>query len=245
MKIAMMQPTFMPWLGYFELIYKSDIFITLDDFQFTIQSWQQRNRLFVNKAQVDWYTVPVKKTESFLAPLNKTVINESLPWRTKMLKRIQQNYSKAGYYNEIYPLVEKWLLTKKETLDEQNFLFIKSMCECLGINREFKRSSDCPSTSKRSMRVVDLLTWCHGVHYYCAKGSFGYMFEDGVFPVNNVNVLFQDFQHISYAQVGSAKEFIPSLSIIDAMMNIGPAATYELIRQGTARWLTWDEMRAL
>lgn len=245
MNVAMMQPTFMPWLGYFELIYKSDIFITLDDFQFTIQSWQQRNRLFVNKAQVDWYTVPVKKTESFLAPLNKTIINESNPWRTKMLKRIQQNYSKAGYYNEIYPLVEKWLLTKMETLAEQNFLLIKSVCQCLGINREFKKSSDFPSTSKRSIRVLELLKSCQAEHYYCARGSFGYMLEDGAFPVNDVDVLFQDFRHIPYAQVGSPKEFIPSLSIIDALMNTGPATTYDLIKQGTARWQTWDEMKGL
>lgn len=245
MNVAMMQPTFMPWIGYFELIYKSDIFIILDDFQFIIQSWQQRNRLFVNKAQVDWYTVPVKKAESFLAPLNKTIINESVPWRKKMLKRIQQNYSKADYYNEIYPIVEKWLLTKRESLDEQNLLFITGVCQYLGINREFKRSSDYPSTSKRSKRVLDLLRWCSGNRYYCAKGSFGYMLEDNVFPVNDVEVLFQDFQHVPYAQVGSPKEFIPSLSIIDSLMNAGPSATHELIKQGTIRWLTWDEMKLL
>ena len=61
MNVAMMQPTFLPWLGYFQLIYKSDIFIFLDDFQFSVQSYHQRNKLFVNQDQVDWYTVPIKK----------------------------------------------------------------------------------------------------------------------------------------------------------------------------------------
>jgi len=245
MNVGMMQPTFMPWLGYFELIYKSDVFITLDDFQFTIQSWQQRNRLFVNKNQVDWYTVPVKKTESFLAPLDKAVINESIPWRKKMLKRIRQNYSKACYFYDIFQIVEAWLLMEKETLAEQNMLFIKNVCECLGINREFKKSSDFPSVEKRSIRVLELLKSCQADQYYCAKGSFGYMLEDAVFPVNGIDVLFQDFQHIPYIQVGSSNQFIPSLSIIDALMNIGSEKTFELIKQGTARWLTWDELRSL
>lgn len=245
MNVGMMQPTFMPWLGYFELIYKSDIFITLDDFQFTIQSWHQRNRLFVNKAQVDWYTIPIKKAESFLAPLNKAMINESIPWRKKMLKRIQQNYSKACYFAEIFQLVERWLLTEKETLAEQNMLFIKNVCEYLDINREFKKSSDFPSTGKRSIRVLELLKSCQADHYYCAKGSFGYMLEDAVFPVDGIDVLFQNFRNIPYPQVGSPNEFIPSLSIIDALMNTGPKTTHELIKQGTERWLTWDELRSL
>jgi hypothetical protein len=245
MNVGMMQPTFMPWLGYFELIYKSDIFIILDDFQYTMQSWQQRNRLFVNKNQVDWYTIPVNKSESFLAPLNKAIINESIPWRKKMLKRIQQNYSQACYFSEIFHLVERWLLTEEDTLAEQNMLFIKNVCEYLGINRELRRSSDFPSTGKRSMRVLELLKSCQADHYYCAKGSFGYMLEDAVFPVNGIDVLFQDYQHIPYVQVGSPNQFIPSLSIIDALMNIGSGKTYELIKHGTTRWLTWNELRAL
>ena len=66
MKVAMMQPTFLPWQGYFELIYQADCFIFLDDFQFSVQSYHQRNRLFVNRDQVGWYTVPVKKSNAFL-----------------------------------------------------------------------------------------------------------------------------------------------------------------------------------
>jgi len=239
----MMQPTFMPWLGYFELICKSDIFIILDDFQFTVQSWQQRNRMFVNKNQVDWYTIPIDKSKSFLAPLDKTIINESVPWRKKMLKRIRYNYSGASFFPEIFQLVERWLLTEKETLAEQNIMFIRDICDYLGINPEFRRSSDFPSTSKRSMRVLELLRACRADHYYCARGSFGYMQEDAVFPVNGIDVLFQNFQHKPYIQVGSPNEFVAGLSVIDALMNTGPKVTYDLIKHGTEGWLTWDEMK--
>jgi hypothetical protein len=242
MKVAMMQPTFMPWLGFFELVYISETFVILDDFQFSVQGWDQRNRLFVNKNQVDWYTIPIKKSESFLKPFNMATINESIPWRSKMLKRIQQNYSKAPYFQEIYSLVENWLLTVKQSLAEQNMLFIDSVCECLDIRREFRKSSDYKSINKRSKRVLDLLEWCQATHYYSAKGSFTYMFEDELFPIECIQVLFQDYHHKPYLQVGSPNEFIPYLSIIDTLMNIGPHNTCELIKHGTTRWLTWDEM---
>ncbi|MFC1590915.1 WbqC family protein [Thermodesulfobacteriota bacterium] len=241
MNVAMMQPTFMPWLGYFELIWKSDVFIMLDDFQFTVQSWHQRNRLFVNKDQVGWYTVPVRKAESFLASLNRTVINEDVPWRKKMLKRIQMNYGKAPCYKEIYPLVESWLLNEKPTLAEQNMCFVKSMCACLNLACEFRNSSDMPTAGKRSQRVLELLEACDATRYYSAQGAIGYMLADGVFPREGIQVLFQNFEHAPYAQVGSSGSFVPSLSILDALMNTGTAKTLDLITRGTSNWLTWEE----
>ena len=105
MNVAMMQPAFMPWQGFFELIYRAERFVFLDDFQFSVQSYHQRNRLFVNKGQVDWYSVSVMKSVSFGAPLNETKLNETIPWRQKMWKRLQQNYAKAPFYAAIAPAV--------------------------------------------------------------------------------------------------------------------------------------------
>lgn len=244
MVAAMMQPSFMPWQGYFELILKSDRFIFLDDFQFSVQSYHQRNRLFVNKGQVDWYTVPVQKSNSFGAPLNKTKINETIPWRKKMLKRTEANYSKAPYYSEIAPFMSSWLLTPKESLAEQNIVFIKFVCELLDIKCEFRFSSENQSKSRRSERVVELLRWCEADFYLCAKGAFEYMLEDNVFPNSDIEILFQDFKAGFYKQVGSINNFIPGLSILDALMNIGPKATKELIQNGTDTWMSWQEMVA-
>lgn len=243
MNVAMMQPSFMPWQGFFELIYKSDIFIFLDDFQFSVQSWHQRNRLFVNKGQVGWYSVPVQKTICFKSPLNETKINESTPWREKMWKRIQQNYSKASYYDEIAPQVQQWLLAKYESLATQNIAFITLVCNLLGISREFRLSSQLCSEKQRSHRVVELLQWCGVKCYFCACGSFGYMYNDSLFPVKGVEVLFQDFQPQPYAQTGSTGDFVPYLSILDALMNIGARKTLELIVNGTSKWQTWDSMK--
>jgi len=242
MNVAMMQPTFMPWLGFFELIYKSDVFILLDDFQFSVQSYHQRNRLFVNKGQSDWYSVPVQKSVSFKLPLNQTKINEMTPWRIKMWKRIEQNYSKAAYYHEIAPLIEKWILTTEKSLAAQNITFIRLVCNLLDFHCEFRLSSQYPSEAQRSQRVIELLRWCAGRRYFCAKGSFGYMMKDGIFPVHDINVLFQEFQIKEYSQVGATDSFVPYLSVVDALFNVGPEKTLELIVNGTQRWLTWESM---
>lgn len=242
MSVAMMQPAFMPWLGFFELIYKADKFIFLDDFQFSVQSYHQRNRLFVNKSQVDWYSVPVKKVISFKAALNQTQIDESILWRNKMWKRIQQNYSRANYFSVIVPYVEEWLKTPFKILSDQNIAFIRLVCQLMGLQREFILSSDYPADKKSSRRVLDLLNLNNAQQYYCAHGSFGYMYEEAVFPVESKPVFFQNFQMKEYKQVGSSEKFIPFLSILDALMNIGPLLTLAMIKNGTTKWLSWDDM---
>ena len=238
----MMQPAFLPWQGFFELIYQSERFILLDDFQFSVQSYHQRNRLFVNKGQIDWYSVPVRKSISFGEPLNCTSINDDIPWRVKMWKRIQQNYSKAIYYSVMAPFVQEWLFDKRQTLADQNIGFIKMVCDILGFRREFLLSSKFSSAAQRSERVAELLKESGAGTYYCARGSFDYMLSDGVFPINGIEVLFQDFQTCAYPQIGSPDCFIPYLSVLDALMNVGAEQTAVLITQGTAKWLTWDEM---
>jgi hypothetical protein len=244
MKVAMMQPSFLPWQGFYELIYQSERFIFLDDFQFSVQSYHQRNRLFSNPGKIDWYTVPIKKSSSFKSPLNKVSIMETIPWRLKMWKRIQQNYSKAIYYREIAPRIENWLLSHSQSLAENNINFIMLVCNILELPREFRFSSQFSTEQQRSAKVLELLRWCEADQYYCARGSFDYMLEDGVFPVDDLEIYFQDFKPKEYEQAGSPGTFIPYLSVLDALMNIGPSQTMELIVQGTKHWLSWDEMAA-
>lgn len=242
MRVAMMQPSFLPWQGFFELIYQSERFIFLDDFQFSVQSYHQRNRLFSNPGQVDWFTVPIRKSNCFKLTLNNVEIMDKIPWRSKMLKRIRQNYSKASFYEEIAPVIEASLTSSERSLGENNLKLIMTLCGILNLDREFRLSSELPSESRRSKRVMELLRWCEADEYYCARGSFEYMREDGLFPVDNINILFQDFKPRVYPQVGNQGTFQPYLSIIDALMNIGPDQTMNLIVNGTEVWRNWDEM---
>lgn len=243
MDVAMMQPTFMPWQGYFELIYKSQIFVFLNDFQFSVQSYHQRNRLFVDKGKAGWYTVPVRKTISFKAPLSQTKINEATLWREKMWKRIEFNYCKTDFFAQVSPLLKEWLFAEYSSLAELNISFIKMVCSLMGLKRKFRLSSEFYSQSLRSFRVLELLRWCNAKRYFCAHGSFEYMKEDNVFPDNEVEVLFQNFKPKAYMQNDDGVTFVPFLSVCDALMNVGPDETLELIKRGTAKWLSWEEMK--
>jgi hypothetical protein len=244
MRVAMMQPTFLPWLGYFELIYRSQRFVIADDYQFSSGSYHQRNRLFRNAAEVTWVTVPVRKKHALGLPLSRTEIAEDPPWRGRLWRQIKQNYGAAPFFAEIAPPVEAWLLQPAESLAQQNIGFIRVACDLLGLQREFRFTSARPSELPRSARVVELLRWCEADQYYCAHGSFDYMRSDGAFPVDGVEVLFQDFQVKPYRQVGARGTFVPYLSVLDALFNVGPTATLELIVRGTSKWLSWPEMCA-
>lgn len=244
MKVAMMQPSFLPWQGFFELIHQSERFVFLDDFQFSVQSYHQRNRLFSNRGQIDWYTVPIQKSRSFKLPINEVTMVETIPWRSKMWKRIRQNYSRAKYYDEIAPSIEKWLMSPTQSLAENNLNFIMIACRMLGLERDYRYSSQLSSNKQRSERVFELLQWCEADRYYCARGSFDYMLEDHLFPVDGIDVFFQDFKPKVYPQAGNEDKFYPYLSVLDSLMNIGPAQTMELIMNGTEVWSNWDDMIA-
>ena len=118
------------------------------------------------------------------------------------------------------------------------------ICDQLGFEREFRLSSSLPSGLKRSQRVAELLQWCGAGRYFSARGAFGYMHEDGLFPVTGVEVLFQDFKPVEYPQVGTTDGFVPFLSVLDALLNVGPEATAQLIVSGTQHWVGWNEMVA-
>ncbi|MDD4907486.1 MAG: WbqC family protein [Candidatus Omnitrophica bacterium] len=245
MNVAMMQPAFMPWQGYFELISKADIFIFLDDFQFSVQSYHQRNRLFVNKGEAGWYTVPILKAESFGAPLNKAKTNDLIPWREKLWKRLEMNYSGTPFFKDISPEIKSWLFSSYGSLAEQNIAFIKIVCAMLGLQPQFRCSSEYQTIEKRSKRVTELLNWCKATHYFCAKGSFEYMLNDKIFPLGSIEVFFQDFVPREYPQTSSRQGFIPCLSVLDALFNAGAQKTAEMAGSGTKNWLTWQEMKAM
>lgn len=244
MKVAMMQPTFLPWSGYFELVLKTDRFIILDDFQFSVQSYHQRNRLLISKGKAGWYTVPIDKNISFMAPLNQTVL-KSDEWCYKMLDRLRMNYSKAPYYSEIIPWIRGWITKRHDNLAALNIEFIEYVCDLLAYKGTICYSSSLNSTKKRSERVVELLRWAGATEYYAANGSFGYMYEDGIFPADDIIVLFQDYKGQPYKQVNVFSSFIPNLSILDMLLNIGPENTKRYVESGTEKWRSWKEKVAI
>ena len=246
-KVAMMQPTFLPWQGFFELILKSDKFIFLDDFQFCPRSHHTRNKLFVAKNNVDFYSVNVKKHKNQDIKLNDVELSDDNKWKMDILKRINFVYAKTAFFSQYFPIVEKWLSCEYRTLADINIACIKMFCNILEIKTDFYYSSDFTketnSVSVRTERITDLIKWTKADEYLCAFGSFDYMKEDG-YNYNKYPVVFQNYQPKPYSQIHSA-EFVPYLSVLDALFNIGGKQTLELIKNGTEKWLNWEERNSL
>ncbi len=242
MRVAMMQPTFLPWLGYFELFLEADTFVFLDDFQFVHRSFDQRNRLFVSKDKVDWITVPVDKKSGFRKPYTEVPIVETMPWRRKLWRQIEINYSKCPFFSSISSVIQPLLLKSFKCLAEQNINLILAICELLEIKCDVVYSSHLSACGKRSIRIKNLLEEVGARIYLSARGSFEYMLEDGVFPLDDISVLFQDAALKPYLQVGSTEGFVPYLSVLDALFNVGAENTRALIAGTTKHWWTWEEM---
>ena len=244
-KVAMMQPTFLPWLGYFELMLNVDVFVFCDDFQFVSRSWHQHNRLFLNKNTSGLVTVPVRKKGLYQQNINEVQIREDLPWRSKLWRSIEVNYCKATYFEEYAPIFKTIILGEQSNLAVLDMELCKAMAKLIGCTCEFKTSSLLKGTGKRSYLVKDLLVKVGADVFYQARGAFEYMSEESVFPLSNVTVLFQNAEVRPYRQIGSNKGFVPYMSALDALFNIGGVEANKIASSMTKQWLSWDEMMKL
>lgn len=243
MKVALMQPTFLPWLGYFELMAKADRFVFLDDFQYVHRSFDHRNRFFFNHEVVQWATCHIDKKSSYRTPFNQTYILED-GWRKKLWQTIEHNYGKAEFFHPYAEVLRPLFLCVYENLAAQNIALIRVIAGLLGINTEIYFSSEYNFRGKRSTLLYDILKFYEADTYLSAYHSFDYMQADGVFPTEDIKVYFQNAIPKPYPQVGS-KNFVPYLSAIDALFNVGAKATRQLVENMTEHWLSWSEMEAL
>ena len=215
-----------------------------DDYRYSAGSFHQRNRLFRNVGEVAWMTVPMQKKFSTGLPLNEAQIAEEPPWRQPMWKQIRNTYRSTPFFGRVAAEVEAWLLTPAPSLADQNIGFIRLACELMGLQREFRRSSQRPAELTRSQRVVDLLQWCEARFYLCARGSFGYMKNDGVFPVKGIEVLFQDFQPPAYPQAVARGSLCRISRSSTPCSTSGRRRLASSIDTHAKTWQTWDEMAA-
>ena len=229
---AIMQPTYFPWLGLFDLIDRSDVFVFLDDVQIIKRSWDARNRIKSANGEL-YLTVPVKKKHRDEMCFNNTEINYEEKWVKKHLKSLELSYRKAPYFQEVYEFVQNILLRQYASLAELNIATIRSIAEKWEVNVDFRKSSDLNVKGKRDQLLVEICETL-GIHYYISpQGSAEYIEKDrpaGHFSESSVKLVYQNFKHPFYSQLWG--EFTSHLSIIDALMNCGFQGTLEIIRQG-------------
>ena len=225
MKIAVHQPQYIPWMGYFDKIDQADVFVILDDVQFKKNEWQNRNKI---RALNDWQWLTVPVEYSFGQKIREIKIDNKNNWRMKHLKSIKLKYSKSPFFNEYMGLFEGVLSKEWGELVELNNTIIKMLNNCLGIDTELLISSDMNISTTRTQRLVDICKKLEADTYLSGVGGKAYL-EADLFEKNGITIEYQAYKHPVYKQVYNG--FYPYMSIVDLLFCMGKESL-EKVREG-------------
>jgi hypothetical protein len=236
MILAANQITFMPWLGFFDLIRCADVWVTLDTFQMPDRSFIPRNKIKYSDGDIRWISIPLKAYHSN-TQINKVYINKGIWWK-KIINKLSNYYIKARYFKIIHHYVERLLPPREELLAEYNERTLKSVCKILDIRFSPVRLSDLEIHHESGVEatdslLVDLCKQYRADKYY----NFRRGIDEGMHKVENylphkIQLYKQAFEHPQYPQC-SGGEFTSHMSILDALYNVGPEETRNLIVKGS------------
>ncbi len=224
MRCAIMQPTYLPWVGYFNLISQVDIFVFLDDVQFERRSWQSRNRILLD-GQEHWLTVPVH-SERQSQRLDTIQIDFTQRWQRKHLLGLEQAYRKTPYFKEIKMILEYLGQANGVTLANLNINIIQMISQMLNLDTKLLSASALNLPDSRSQHLLNICEKLECREYLSPLGSQDYLVEDGVFQKSSVQLSFQNYTPQPYPQIKSPI-FKSHLSILDLIANIGIKQTIQ------------------
>ena len=218
MRIAVLQPSYLPWLGYFDQIAQVDHFIFFDDVQYDKDGWRNRNKIKTDRGSL-WLTVPVLLKGRFGAKINQIEVPLNDPWRRKHLKSIQQWYRAAPYYDQYLPFFEEFYAKKWARLSELTIHGVTETARILGIKTELHISSQLGIGGSKVERLVNLCKHFGADEYLSGDAAKNYL-DEQQFARTSIKVIYQQYKHPEYPQLHAP--FLPFLSIPDLLFNCGP-----------------------
>ncbi|MGA1980098.1 MAG: WbqC family protein [Sedimentisphaerales bacterium] len=234
MRCAVMQPTYIPWLGYFDLIDSVDKFVFLDDVKLEKCSWHVRNRIKTPQGEL-YLTIPIRKTvgrDKLI--INEALINNEEPWREKHLKSIFCAYRKSVFFNDAYPFTEELVNSEAVRLCDFTVSIITRIANKIGIDKEFILVSNMKNLSgQKDTRLVSICKEISCEQYLSPQGSAVYIERDspgGEFVKNGIELFYHNYEHPVYSQLYGG--FLPYMSVIDLLFNCGFEKSLEIIRSG-------------
>jgi len=218
MIVAIHQPNYLPWLGYFYKIASCNIFVLLDNAQFSKNGFINRNKIKTRQG-AEWLTVGVLTKSRYGQLINEVEINNSVPWSSIHEKSIFQNYSKAPYFKDYISAFQDIYHGKWERLVDLNEALIKVICRILSIRSvEFTRASKLNVSGQSTELLVNICKAVGGDSYLSGPSGQKYMDEE-LFEKEGISLGYSDFRHPTYTQLWG--DFIPNMSIIDLIFNEG------------------------
>lgn len=216
MKIGVMQPYFLPYLGYFQLISAVDSFVVYDNIKYTKQGWINRNRILVN-GKDEFITLPLKNDSDYLDINQRRLADRFVLEKRKILNKVRENYRRAVSFPQVYELLEHILDFDDMNLFQFVFNSLKLTCRYLDITTEFVVSSTLPldHALKAEDRVLSICRCLNAALYINLIGGMD-LYSKERFMKHKINLQFLRVNPVVYFQPG--EKFIPNLSILDVMM---------------------------
>lgn len=232
-KVAILQPNYIPWKGYFDIIHDVDTFIFYDDVKYTKNDWRNRNKIRGPTGSF-WLTIPISRSSVNL-PINQVRIMDSR-WQKKHMLAIRASYSKSQYFNEqcelLNSIYNEMTWSNLSSLDEY---IIKTISKILGIKVNFLKSSDFTLTGNKLDRLLDLLHQVGADEYVSGPSARGYI-EENKFESEGIKLTYKHYSYPEYQQLWS-EGFSHNVSILDLLFNTGKNAPYYI-------WGWRDEQRS-
>jgi hypothetical protein len=213
--ITIRQPGYLPNIGFFKKIQASDVFVYLDDAQYAIRSWDNRNKIR-NGNVISWLSVPVIHPHH--KKLNEVEISYTKDWITNHVNLIESNYTKTPYFNNYWKDIKLILEKNWEKLIDLNLSLIEYFISVLEINTPRKKSSELEIDEISSKRLLEICKKLNATTYRSGIMGKEYL-DENIFKNESIDVIYENFQHPTYNQSGT--KFLFNMSIIDLLFNEG------------------------
>jgi hypothetical protein len=223
--VAIHQPQYLPWLGFFDKIRRADVFCYLDNVQYKKNDWQNRNRIKTASGW-QWLTVPVHYR--FPQGINEVTINNTVNWKAKHLQALTTNYRRAPFFKPFISIFEQIYAQHWESICDLNIALIEQLKSVLGLGRRAAvKASRLDARQEPTDRLIDLCKALDADTYLSGQDGVHYMDLER-FAQMGIRVVVQDFQHPVYPQLFQG--FESHMSVVDLLFNCGPEGMEKIVR---------------
>jgi hypothetical protein len=231
MIVAIHQPDFLPWLGFFNKVRLCDLLVIGNRTQYRDKGYQNRNRIKTAKGW-QWLTVPI--VHNWGSAINEikilNVARNGILWDELHLRTLQRNYCKAPFYDQYIGIFEKIYRKRIENLAQCNVEFLKAIFSILGISVPIKMTSDLSLMYSKTEQIVEICKAVGADTYLSGIVGARYM-KENIFKENGIKLLYNNYEHPVYEQQFMQVGFLPNMSVIDLIFNKGPQS-FNIIKSG-------------
>lgn len=232
MILSVHQPQYIPWLGYFDKIAKSDGFVFLDQVQYKPREFQNRNKIRTKDGWM-WLSIPVVCKGLGRQKICDCIIDNAFPWARKHLLSLRSCYGSANFFKDLFPFFEETYAKEWKKLVDLNVHIINYILKHLSISKPMYFASQLDIASKGTDLIIEICRKLKADTYLSGIGGKDYL-EEEKFVQANLKLIYQNFVHPVYRQqfMRNENDFVPYMSILDLLFNEGPKSKEILSRGG-------------